>query len=538
MRCDVDRYGVDGYTPCYTIGPTREQHGSVRVSINICIFVSPNLGSDLRCKKWLEAVAHPYEFAKSPSSLWEYLTCGKGAGVVTISKLDSMALTIIACAFLLASLWVVKQWYRAAARRLPLPPGPPGRWLLGNKIPESYAPFQYAKWTEEYGPVFSLRQGPRIFVVIGRHQAAVDIMEKEGVALADRPRSIAAHETLSDGLTILLMGSGERLRRLRRILHGGLQPKATETYAPMQIRNAKIMVLDILNDPKNHQMHAMGFAASVILKSSPSISLLRVLGGVVKPGAYLVDTYPILRFVPGYLSQLKAWHQEEFAFFDGQLDVVRRQIREGTAEPSFAKFILEHQKEYELEHKELAYLAGGMFGAGVDTTSSAITIMIMAAAIHTDAQARVQEELDNVVGRARCFAHRATKDIIWKNYLIPAGATVIGNTWAIANDPEVFPEPHKFNPQRWIDETGRVRDGLKSFAFGFGRRVCPGQHLANRSVFINTALILWAFRLSENPVAKIDTFAFSDTPSTHAAPFEICVEKRVDERVIREMCAP
>ncbi|KAG1894747.1 cytochrome P450 [Suillus fuscotomentosus] len=490
---------------------------------------------------------------------------------------------IIACTLIIifASVWIVKQRYQAM-RRLPLPPGPPGRWLLGNTMPKSYVPFQFARWTEQYGPVFSLKQGRRIFVIIGRHQAAVDIMEKEGANLADRPRSISVHETLSGGLRMVLEGSGERLRRLRRVLHAGLQPKVAETYEPIQTRHAKNLVLDILNDPKNHQSHAMRYAASVVMSftygkitptsyTDPEVvavnKALARFGQALKPGAYLVDTYPILRFVPGYLSQLKAWHKEEHALYEGQLDAVRRQMREGTARPSFARFILEHQKQYQLEDKELGFIAGGMFAAGSDTTSSAITIMTMAAATHTDAQARVQEELDNVVGRTRLptfddqemlpqvtafmleslrwrpvslggFAHRATKDIIWKNYLIPAGTTVIGNHWAIANDPEVFPEPHTFNPQRWIDDAGRVRGDLRFFTFGFGRRVCPGQHVANRSVFINTALILWAFRLSENPAAKINTLAFSDTANIHAAPFEICLEKRIDENVVRELCAP
>jgi hypothetical protein len=49
-------------------------------------------------------------------------------------------------------------------------------------------------------------------------------------------------------------------------------------------------------------------------------------GRAMKPGAYLVDMYPILRFVPGYLSQLKVWHKEELALFNGQLDAVRRQM--------------------------------------------------------------------------------------------------------------------------------------------------------------------------------------------------------------------
>ncbi|KAG1794705.1 cytochrome P450 [Suillus variegatus] len=453
------------------------------------------------------------------------------------------------------SVWTVKQRYQAT-RRLPLPPGPPGRWLLGNTMPKSYAPFQFARWTEQYGPVFSLKQGHRIFVVIGRHQAAVDIMEKEGANVADRPRSIAVHETLTGGLGPLLEGPGERLRRLRRVLHAGLQPKVAETYEPIQTRHAKNLVLDILNDPKNHQDPEVVAVNKVLAR----------FGQAMKPGAYLVDAYPILRFVPGYLSQLKAWHKEELALYNEQLDAVRRQMREGTASPSFASFMLEHQKQYQLGDKDLAYIAGAMFGAGSDTTASAITIMMMAAATHTDVQARVQEELDNVVGRTRLptfddqemlpqvtafmleslrwrpvslggFPHRAIKDIVWKNYLIPAGATVIGNHWAIANDPEIFPEPHRFNPQRWIDDAGRVRSDLRFFAFGFGRRVCPGQHVANRSVFITTALILWAFRLSENPGAKIDTLAFSDTANIHAAPFEICFEQRIDENMIRELCA-
>ncbi|KAG1807412.1 cytochrome P450 [Suillus variegatus] len=494
-----------------------------------------------------------------------------------------MAIIIPACTviIILASVWIVKQRYQAA-RQLPLPPGPPGRWLLGNAMPKSSVPFQFARWTEQYGPVFSLKQGHRIFVVIGRHQAAVDIMEKEGANLADRPRSIAVHETLSGGFRVLLEGTGERLRRLRRVLHANLQPKVAETYEPMQTRHAKNLVLDILNDPTNHQRHAMRYSASVIMSftygkitltsyTDPEVVDINRfsarIGQAMKPGAYLVDAYPILRFVPGYLSQLKAWHKEELAFYDGQLDAVRRQmiclLTTAKCEGDFKAILC----KYQLGDEEVAYLAGTIFGAGSDTTASAITIMMMAAATHTDAQARVQEELDNVVGRTRLltfadqemlpqvtafmleslrwrpvslggFAHCTIKDMIWKNYLIPAGATVIGNHWAIANDPEVFPEPQTFNPQRWIDDAGRVSGDLRFFPFGFGRRVCPGQHFANRSVFINTALVLWAFHLSENPAAKIDTLAFSDTANIHAAPFEICFAQRIDENVVRELCAP
>jgi len=49
-------------------------------------------------------------------------------------------------------------------------------------------------------------------------------------------------------------------------------------------------------------------------------------GEAIRPGAYLVDTYPILKYIPGYLTQLKKWHQEELALYQGQLNLVREQM--------------------------------------------------------------------------------------------------------------------------------------------------------------------------------------------------------------------
>ena len=44
----------------------------------------------------------------------------------------------------------------------------------------------------------------------------MELMEKQGVLLADRPRSIAAAETLSGGMRVVVEGAGDRLRKLRR----------------------------------------------------------------------------------------------------------------------------------------------------------------------------------------------------------------------------------------------------------------------------------------------------------------------------------
>ncbi|KAJ7660077.1 cytochrome P450 [Mycena rosella] len=468
--------------------------------------------------------------------------------------------------------WVVIQRRRANITAGSLPPGPPGHWLLGIDIPREHAHRKFDEWIQEYGPVISFRKGRELIVIIGGYDAAVEIMEKEGASLADRPSSIAAGDTLSGGMRMLLMRNGERLKRLRKALHAQMRPIIAAEYEPIQQMNAQHHILDLIDDPESHMVHAQGYAASVILsltygKTSRTQSNDPVvqevngsqtrLGAALVPGAYMVDAYPFLQYVPGYLSELQKQHQMELALFKSQLEDVRAQlVANKDMKPCFAKMIIERQEEYGLSDDEAAYLAGSMFGAGSGTSASAISIVVMAAALFPETQRKVQEQLDNVVGSGKLptfqdeaelvqvtafylesfrwrpvsaggFAHRATKDIIWKGYIIPEGARVYGNHWSIARDPIVFPDPERFDPQRWITSDGTaIREDLKVFQFGFGRRVCPGSHVANKSLFINTALLLWAFRISQDSKRPIDSLAFTNTANTHPLPFSVCFEPR------------
>jgi len=113
---------------------------------------------------------------------------------------------------------------------------------------------------------------------------------------------------------------------------------------------------------------------------------------------------------------------------------------------------------------------------------------------------------------------------------------VYGNHWSIARDPDVFPDPERFDPQRWITADGTaIREDLKVFQFGFGRRVCPGSHVANKSLFINTALLLWAFKISQDSQKPIDTMAFTNTANTHPLPFSVRFEPRLDVKEMKQL---
>ncbi|KAG1746521.1 uncharacterized protein EDB91DRAFT_1079874 [Suillus paluster] len=95
---------------------------------------------------------------------------------------------------------VLRAKIRPKPRLPPPPPGPPGHWLSGTPPPRANQYQQFAEWINTYGHVISLRIGPKIMVIIGRHQESVDMMRKQGGLLAGRPCAVAAGEILSRGL--------------------------------------------------------------------------------------------------------------------------------------------------------------------------------------------------------------------------------------------------------------------------------------------------------------------------------------------------
>ncbi|KAG2137949.1 cytochrome P450 [Suillus clintonianus] len=492
--------------------------------------------------------------------------------MLQLPDLPTMQLVLGAAASL-GVVGVIRTFLPKSTNSLPLPPSPPNWRLRGHSLPLLNPQLTVGAWIDEYGPLITIRSGTEKIVYIGRYKAAVDIMEKQGASVADRPHSVSASELFSNGQVLAFVHVGETFRRMRRALHTHLQPKAAEAYEPLQMTYAKNTVLDILEDPVNFQKHASAYSSTTITKITygKNADDSEVAGGrqflmtlfkVVIPGAYLVDTIPWLKYLPWYGQDLKQDHEDNRKLFTGQMSRVKKQMDANEdIGPSFGRYMLEN--DYGLTESEMAFLSGSFFAAGSDTTAAGICTILMAAACFPEEQAKVQAEIDAVIGRHRAptfadqqslprleafiseamrwrplgpgFPHRATKDVIWGNYCIPAGTTVVGSHWAINRDPDVFPDPHAFYPQRWINDKGLVRDDITSFLYGFGRRICPGQHIASRSLFINSALIFWAFQLSLDPTKPVNDMAYVAGVLPMTQPCGIEFTKKISDSEIRRM---
>jgi cytochrome P450 len=128
--------------------------------------------------------------------------------------------------------------------------------------------------------------------------------------------------------------------------------------------------------------------------------------------------------------------------------------------------------------------------------------------------------------------HAAKADDEINGYKIPAGSAIVLGVWMANNDPQLFNDPRVFDPARHdpsltIFEAAtaadwKVRD---QYTFGAGRRICPGMHVAEKTVFISIARILWAFNISKAKDSAgneidIEPDAFTEAIACCPLPFQ------------------
>lgn len=87
---------------------------------------------------------------------------------------------------------------------------------------------------------------------------------------------------------------------------------------------------------------------------------------------------------------------------------------------------------------------------------------------------------------------------IWYDVFTPSLAVITIHfvRRAILHDPDVYPEPEVFNPDRFLTPDGILRDDPTfPSVFGFGKRICPGKHLVDATLFIFAVTVLSVLRI-------------------------------------------
>jgi len=387
-------------------------------------------------------------------------------------------------------------------------------------------------------------------IVLNDAKTVTDLLEKRANIYSDRPQTTMNSELAHRKRTPFFIPSADpRFSTYRRILHDTLGPRPMRDIWPLQEQEVKGFLRNLLADPEQVDIHIRSNAASVILKvaygyemkpkNDPFIAAVEeafIYGGIlVMPGRWIVDSFPILRFLPEWFPgadfQKKArfYREQMYGAYRGPVDWVKSQMAAGVARSSFVSRQLSSQNEGASsdDHEDVVVnAAGSMFVGAADTTVSAMVSFFYIMMTHPEIQHQAQAELTSVTGNERlptmedraslpyvnlilkeiyrwcppgplALPHTAIRDDVYEGYDIPAGTVIQGNVWALMHDENMYPDPFTFDPDRFSGANGRaVQEDPTKWVWGFGRRVCPGQHLADAMLFISIASTLSMFNIS------------------------------------------
>ncbi|KAK1010577.1 hypothetical protein LTR91_002412 [Friedmanniomyces endolithicus] len=464
-----------------------------------------------------------------------------------------------------------------------MPPGPMPWPIIGNThlLPKVKPWYYFEQLSKDFhSPVITFWIGRNPTVWINDAQSASELLEKKAAIYSSRPRMVVFAE-LTDmqqssdpnakvpGTNLVTMFYGERWRVHRKLTHQGVGLQQVRRYRGFQNDESKLIAYDILRSPEQYVAHYERYAASVVsiigfnrrvssIKDPIITEVIAVMQKAVElnvPGKELPMLFETFPWMARLSPSLFPWifkglgrRRRGQAFFYALAE-------EAKGRSCYVNDLFKEQPKYNLRNQEIASLAGNLFGAGSDTSSSTLITFTLACCAFPEVLPRVWEELDRVVGphrspswedeselhytkafvkevfRWRSVAiiggqpHAPISDDEWNGYFIPKGTWTQGNVWSIHHNEKDFPEPDRFSPDRYMPSSRPFISEKGYMTFGWGRRVCSGQGLAEQGTFITVARMLWAFNIQkaldeQGKEIPVDIFSYTDGLNWRPRPFK------------------
>ncbi|KAF8775561.1 hypothetical protein HU200_004334 [Digitaria exilis] len=436
-----------------------------------------------------------------------------------------------------------------------LPPSPPAIPVLGHlHLLGKPMHATLARLAARYGPVFSLRLGSREAMVVSSADLARECFTEHDVTFANRPRFPSSLMLISyDGTTLPTCRYGHQWRNLRRVATVQLlSAHRVSCMSPVISGEVRAMVRRMYRSAAV----ATGGAARVELKRRLfEVSLSALMETIARtktsraevdadtdmsPEAQefkkavdefiplasagnISDLLPVLKWfdVFGARKKIMAGVRRRDAFLRRLIDAERRRsLDNGGGEDdkkSMISVLLSLQKSEPEVYTDAVIMA--LCSTTATTAEWAMSLLLN----HPEVLRKSQAEIDAAVGTSRLLAaddvprlgylhciisetlrlypvvplllpHESTADCDVGGHHVPSGTMLLVNVYAIHRDPATWPDAEAFRPERFEDGgCGGAQGGRLLMPFGMGRRKCPGETLALRTLGLVLGTLIQCF---------------------------------------------
>jgi cytochrome P450 len=422
-------------------------------------------------------------------------------------------------------------------------PGPKGRFLLGSLIEVSgdWLGF-YNRCAEEYGDVVRIHLAHVPVYLLAHPRDIETVLATNAGNFTKSADYRALARVLGNGL---LTSEGEFWKRQRSLIQPAFHRQNILAYAAVMTRAAGCM-LDSWQEKRERNIHQdlmrvtleivaqCLFGAEVAGAAERVGKAMEVVTERFITNASLAMLFPFdipVRFARGEWRAIRELNKiiggiiRERSSSDQPredlLDMLLR-ARDADGNPMSAGQVRDE--------------AMTLFLAGHETTAIALSWACYLIAQNPHVDAKLAEELHVVLGgrvptpedlpRLRYtemvlkeamrlypavwgIGRRALQDCELGGYRVPAGSNIFILQWRTQRDPRFFPDPERFDPERWREDP--VRSGkiprFTYFPFGAGPRVCVGASFAMMEATLLLAMIQQRFHLKTVAGHPIELFA-------------------------------
>ncbi|NWH59109.1 CP2C5 protein, partial [Geococcyx californianus] len=397
-----------------------------------------------------------------------------------------------------------------------------------------------------YGPIFTIWLGLKPVVVLCGYEVVKDALLGHSEEFGGRPEIPLLMQLSKD--YGFVSNNEKKWRELRRFTLSTLRDfgmgKSSMSQRVQQEAQHLVEMLAKLEgntfEPMKMFRHAVAnVICSVVFGSRYSYSdtafldLLNVIGNYIS--FFLSPIAMVYNSFPNIMHHLPGRHKKVLAECKRLMDYIREKIEvhKLTLDPSCPRdyidcFLVKAEKaqkgslENMYSNEDLVLSVFNLFGAGTVTTSNTLVFFLLVLAKYPQIQAKIQEEIDDVVGTSRApstedklrmpytnavihklqrfhkirtenFPRMTTQDVVFRGHTVPKGTPVIPVLSSVHTDPAQWENPKEVDPRHFLDEKGEFRKREAFMAFSAGKRMCPGEALARIELFLFLSTLLQSF---------------------------------------------